>query len=143
MTRTFLLLGAGAVAAVAAYAFLAPAAQDQAAPPAPLPNNALVTINMPEIAGNAAIGQRIFDSACAACHGQGGVGNDGAGPPLIHKIYEPGHHADEAFQRAVALGVPSHHWRFGNMPPVKGLTRGDVAMIITYIRDIQRANGIH
>ena len=75
--------------------------------------------------------------------GAGGVGVEGAGPPLIHVIYEPSHHADETFQRAVALGVRSHHWRFGNMPPVKGLTRGDVAMVITYIREIQRANGIN
>ena len=28
------------------------------------------------------------------------------------------------------------------MPPVKGLTRGDVAMIVAYIREVQRANGI-
>ena len=98
---------------------------------------------MPAIEGNAAIGQRIFENACVACHGAGGVGVEGAGPPLIHVIYEPSHHADETFQRAVALGVRSHHWRFGNMPPVKGLTRGDVAMVITYIREIQRANGIN
>jgi hypothetical protein len=29
------------------------------------------------------------------------------------------------------------------MPPVEGLTRGDVAMVIDYIREIQRANGIN
>jgi hypothetical protein len=29
------------------------------------------------------------------------------------------------------------------MPPVAGLTRGDVAMVIAYIRQVQRANGIH
>jgi hypothetical protein len=28
------------------------------------------------------------------------------------------------------------------MPPVEGLTRGDVAMVVAYIREIQRANGI-
>ncbi len=63
-------------------------------------------------------------------------------PPLVHKIYEPSHHGDEAFQRAVADGVNGHHWPFDDMPPVKGLTRGDVAMVVIYIRDLQRANGI-
>jgi hypothetical protein len=44
---------------------------------------------------------------------------------------------------AVALGVQAHHWRFGNMLAIEGLTRGDVTMIITYIRELQRANGIN
>jgi hypothetical protein len=29
------------------------------------------------------------------------------------------------------------------MPPVAGLTRGDVTMIVAYIREVQRANGIN
>lgn len=41
------------------------------------------------------------------------------------------------------MGVRSHHWRFGDMPPVDGLTRNDVAKVIAYIRRIERANGIH
>ncbi|MBA84200.1 MAG: cytochrome C [Rhodobacteraceae bacterium] len=143
MNRKYLLVGACAAAAVAAYIVLRPAPADDAAQTAAPKDGALVAIQMPAIEGNAAIGQRIFENACVACHGAGGVGVEGAGPPLIHVIYEPSHHADETFQRAVALGVRSHHWRFGNMPPVKGLTRGDVAMVITYIREIQRANGIN
>ncbi|MEE9388504.1 MAG: cytochrome c, partial [Paracoccaceae bacterium] len=35
-----------------------------------------------------------------------------------------------------------HHWRFGSMPPVEGLTDGDVAMVVDYVRTLQRANGI-
>ena len=58
-------------------------------------------------------------------------------------IYEPSHHGDEAFQRAAAVGVRGHHWPFGDMPPVEGVTRGDVTMIIAYIRELQRANGIN
>lgn len=143
MNAKHLILGACAVAAIAAYIFLQPTPTEETAQAEPVAGNAIVAINMPPIEGNAAIGQRIFENTCAACHGTGGVGNEGAGPPLIHKIYEPGHHADEAFQRAVAGGVRSHHWQFGDMPPVKGLTRGDVTMIIAYIRDIQRANGIN
>jgi hypothetical protein len=64
------------------------------------------------------------------------------GPPLVHKIYEPSHHADFAFQKAVQSGVRSHHWGFGNMPPVEGITAAEIAMIITYVRTLQVANGI-
>lgn len=143
MNRKHLLIGACAVAAVAAYIFLRTGPADDFVQSAPVEGNAIVAIQMPPIDGNAAIGQRIFENTCAACHGTNAVGNEGAGPPLIHAIYEPSHHADEAFQRAVANGVRSHHWRFGNMPPVEGLTRGDVAMVIAYVREIQSANGIN
>ena len=49
----------------------------------------------------------------------------------------------EDLRRAAALGVRGHHWRFGDMPPVEGLTRTDVAMIVAYVRELQRANGIN
>lgn len=143
MNKTTLLIGAVALTAIAAFAFLRPSIDTDVVQPALVEGTDMVAIKMPDIEGNAAIGQNIFESICAACHGPGGVGNTEAGPPLIHKIYEPSHHADESFQRAVALGVRAHHWRFGNMPPVEGLTRGDVAMVTEYIREIQRANGIN
>jgi hypothetical protein len=60
----------------------------------------------------------------------------------VHKIYEPSHHGNESFQRAVAMGVRAHHWPFGNMPKVAGVTRAEVSTIITYVRELQRANGI-
>lgn len=105
---------------------------------------ALVEVILPDmLSQNAQIGKRAFDAKCAACHGANAAGQDGTAPPLIHKTYEPNHHGDESFQRAAALGVNAHHWTFGNMPPLKGLTRGDVAMIITYVRELQRANGIN
>ena len=92
---------------------------------------------------NAQNGKRSFEAKCATCHGVNAAGQDGVAPPLVHKIYEPSHHGDESFQRAVSMGVQAHHWRFGNMPPVEGLTRGDVKMIISYIRELQRSNGIN
>lgn len=108
------------------------------------PNSALVSVTLPEqLSDNAIIGKRIFEAKCASCHGQNAAGQKGVAPPLIHKIYEPSHHGDESFQRAAALGVRSHHWSFGNMPPVNGLTRADVSAIITYIRELQRVNGIN
>lgn len=36
----------------------------------------------------------------------------------------------------------AHHWTFGDMPPQTGLTRADVVAIVTYVRELQRANGI-
>ena len=92
---------------------------------------------------NAQIGKLAFEAKCTSCHGTNAAGRDGVAPPLVHIIYEPNHHGDESVQRAVAMGVQAHHWSFGNMPAVEGLTRGDVKMIIKYIRELQRENGIN
>ncbi|MDE4176670.1 c-type cytochrome [Phaeobacter sp. PT47_59] len=140
MKRKYYLLGVPVVVAVAASFQLGSAPEP--ATQAPAVGAPIVTVQVPPLQGNAVIGQQIFAKRCSACHGENAAGKEGAGPPLIHVIYEPNHHADEAFQRAVAMGVRSHHWRFGDMPPVEGLTRGDVAMVTAYIRDVQRANGI-
>ncbi len=104
----------------------------------------VVAVNLPEVfSQNAQVGETIFNAKCSACHGDLAAGQDGVAPPLVHKVYEPSHHGDEAFQRAVSHGVRQHHWPFGDMAPVDGLTRGDVAMIIAYVRELQRANGIN
>ena len=104
----------------------------------------LANVLLPEtLSQNAQIGKFGFEAKCAACHGLNAAGQDGAAPPLVHIIYEPSHHGDEAFQRAAAMGVRGHHWPFGDMPPVDGINRADVTMIIAYIRELQRANGIN
>ena len=113
----------------------------------PVPDRAvtaLAEVAVPDaLSTDARIGKLAFEAKCAACHGANAAGQDGIAPPLVHVIYEPGHHGDESFQRAAAQGVRAHHWRFGNMPPVEGVTRSDVKMIISYVRELQRANGIH
>lgn len=110
----------------------------------PSADGALVSIELPDTHSRQALsGKRAFETVCADCHGENAVGRDGAGPPLVHKIYEPSHHGDMSFQLAVRNGVRAHHWSFGNMPPQDGLTRGDVADITTYVRELQRANGIN
>lgn len=91
----------------------------------------------------ATIGKRGFDAKCADCHGENAAGQNGVAPPLVHKIYEPSHHGDESFQRAVQVGVRAHHWKFGDMPAVEGLSRADVKYIIQYVRELQRENGIN
>lgn len=90
-----------------------------------------------------ALGERNFNENCAACHGENASGNEGAGPPLAHIIYEPNHHGDMSFQLAVKNGVRAHHWPFGNMPPLPNVLEGEVTNIIAYIRALQRANGIN
>ena len=107
-------------------------------------NTALAEVLLPSaLSQNAQIGKRAFDTKCVACHGINAAGQVGVAPPLVHKIYEPSHHGDESFQRAASLGVRAHHWPFGDMPAVEGLTRSDVTMIVAFIRELQRANDIN
>ncbi|MGB0505538.1 MAG: c-type cytochrome [Pikeienuella sp.] len=86
-------------------------------------------------------GRKTFNAICAECHGQDAMGGDG-GPPLIHKIYEPSHHADGSFYLAAARGVQAHHWGFGDMPPQPGVTQAQMTEIIGFVRAAQRQNGI-
>jgi mono/diheme cytochrome c family protein len=86
-------------------------------------------------------GEAKFNANCSACHGPQGTGTQ-QGPPLVHKIYEPNHHGDAAFQRAAAVGVKAHHWEFGNMPKIESVTPADVDQIIPYVRWLQRQAGI-
>jgi cytochrome c len=105
---------------------------------------ALAKVLLPDtLSQNAKTGKLAFEVKCVSCHGVNAAGQAGVAPPLVHIIYEPNHHGDESFQRAAALGVRAHHWSFGNMPAVEGLTRADVKMIVAYIRELQRANGIN
>ena len=86
-------------------------------------------------------GTQLFANNCARCHGDAADGTD-MGPPLVHRLYEPGHHPDFSFQNAVKNGVISHHWEFGDMPPVAGLSEGEVAQIIAHVRGLQRDSGL-
>jgi len=99
------------------------------------------SIQIPTFSDVAAKGNALFNAHCSACHGKNATGTK-QGPPLIHKIYEPSHHGDASFQRAAKNGVRAHHWPFGNMPPVAGVTGTEISHIIAYVRELQRANGI-
>lgn len=101
-----------------------------------------VAVTVPRLIGEAAIGQRLYSENCAACHGENGGGSD-TGPPLIHRIYEPGHHPDASFLFAAQRGVPSHHWRFGDMPAQPHVTPDEIDRIVAFIRTVQRENGIY
>lgn len=87
-------------------------------------------------------GKALYDAKCAACHGADLKGSV-QGPPMLHKFYESSHHGDRAFQAAARYGVRAHHWNFGNMAPVAGVTADDVAHITAYIRKEQQQVGIY
>ncbi|RYG89795.1 c-type cytochrome [Loktanella sp. IMCC34160] len=144
MKKNIIFIGAAGLAAVAALSVVmgqGRVAEAQTDPAAAAP---LVEVTVPEmLGGNAEFGKLAFDTYCVDCHGQNAAGRDGYGPPLIHKIYEPSHHGDMAFLLAARNGVRAHHWRFGDMPPVEGITEGEVAAIVAYIRRLQQVNGIN
>ena len=98
-------------------------------------------IKIPTLSPLAAAGKIAYDKNCASCHGVNGVGTN-QGPPFIHTIYNPGHHGDDAFFRAVRNGVAQHHWPYGDMPPRPDVTDKDVTAIVKFIRELQKANGI-
>ncbi len=104
-------------------------------------NEHVVAVTVPNLSKAARSGQSRFKTYCAECHGDSGQGSD-TGPPLIHQIYHPGHHADGAFYAAAKRGSRQHHWQFGNMPPVDGIEDADINAIVAYIRELQSANGI-
>ncbi len=107
------------------------------------PGAPLANVVVPPLTGAAKLGEVAFNENCAACHGKNAAGQQGVAPPLVHQIYRPSHHGDVAFLMAAQNGVRSHHWTFGDMPPVKGVTRDDVVNIVAYIRALQQANGIN
>jgi len=96
-----------------------------------------VTATPPEIAK----GESLFKVHCGPCHGLDAMGTD-HGPPLIHPIYQPAHHSDASFYLAIRNGSRAHHWMFGDMPPVQGVSDDDSTRIVAYIRWIQHRAGI-
>lgn len=94
---------------------------------------------------NAVLGKKLYRANCASCHGadlQGSTQGKHQGPPMLHKVYEPSHHGDAAFQLAAKSGVRAHHWKFGDMLPVAAVTPDDVAHITAFIRTEQIKVGI-
>lgn len=85
-------------------------------------------------------GEPLYQAFCASCHGTDLRGTD-KGPSHLSVVYEPSHHGDAAFLLAVRNGSPQHHWRFGDMEPVEGLSDDDVAAITAFVREQQRIHG--
>lgn len=137
MKRSYLLIAAGLIVVViGGRIFLSPGQPD------PAGGAPIVSVSVPQLGETESQGRTIFDANCAACHGDNAAGREGAGPPLVHVIYEPGHHSDASFFMAAKNGVRAHHWRFGDMPPVDGISDDEIAKVIAYVRALQRENGI-
>jgi len=101
----------------------------------------IVGVSVPTLSAKAKVGSKVFGENCVQCHGENAAGSE-QGPPLIHKFYEPNHHADGAFYLAAQRGVRAHHWRFGDMPPQPHISQLKMSAIVQYVREIQKHNGI-
>ena len=92
--------------------------------------------NVPATGGGA-----LYKQNCGSCHGVDLQGTD-RGPSQLSVVYAPDHHPDESYRSAIANGVRAHHWQFGDMAPVKGLSGDQVDAIIDYIRAQQSEHGL-
>ena len=90
--------------------------------------------------GLVAAGEPLYQASCAACHGTDLRGTD-KGPSHLSVVYQPSHHGDAAFILAARTGVRSHHWSFGDMEPVPGLSDENLEAVVAYVREHQRTNG--
>ncbi len=108
---------------------------------APTDGQSAQSVMVPDLSQPAESGRTAYNNNCVQCHGQNGSGTD-SGPPLVHRIYEPSHHGDASFFSAAERGVRQHHWPYGDMPPQPQMSQEEMADIIQYIRELQRANGI-
>jgi mono/diheme cytochrome c family protein len=95
----------------------------------------------PEMTPRLQLGLMNYATYCASCHGKTAGGSD-KGPTFIHRVYLPGHHTDGHFFTAVKSGTRAHHWKFGDMKPVEGVTDAQLELIVEYVRAVQRANGL-
>jgi len=98
-------------------------------------------IRTPKMTPQLNLGKMAYDAYCASCHGVNAAGTD-KGPTFHHKVYHPGHHGDGAFMIAPRRGVRAHHWKFGDMKPVPGVTDSQLKNIIAYVRALQQENGL-
>lgn len=82
-----------------------------------------------------------FEQDCAQCHGPQGGGTE-QGPPLIHRYYVPSHHSDSAIVQAILYGTKQHHWNFGDMAPVEGISEAEAEQITAFVRWLQAEKGL-
>lgn len=137
-----IMIGMGVTITLAGYLFLSAEQDPYQAEAASLAISPPAGFIVPDLNATERQGEMIFNENCAVCHGKWATGTN-QGPPLVHKIYEPSHHGDIAFHMAAERGVRAHHWRFGNMPAIEGVTKAQINKVIAYVRTLQRSNGIH
>lgn len=131
----------GAISVLLPVVAITAGCSPDAEPSAGEPGDVAATVLQAEIPPRFAAGEAAFDASCSVCHGTRALGT-AQGPPLVHIIYEPSHHADVAFLFAVERGVRAHHWSFGDMPPLPDVSRQEIEEITAYIRHLQQLVGI-
>ena len=114
-------------------------------PSVELPEPEVLAVRLDSIASTApdeyADGKRSYEMWCAVCHGPA-AGGSTTGPPLVHPVYRPAHHADAAFYIGIRNGVVQHHFRFGPMPALPGVSDEEAREVVAYVRWLQRSMGI-
>jgi mono/diheme cytochrome c family protein len=85
-------------------------------------------------------GAVLYSEHCASCHGADLRGSD-EGPSQLSVVYEPNHHGDDSYRRAIRFGVAPHHWNFGTMPPNDELGDAEIEAIIAFVRSEQARRG--
>lgn len=140
--RTNLVIAAAAVAVLGGLYYLVSPQPGSPGGSGFAPGETMVAVTMPQLSEQQRLGQAVFKAKCSGCHGENAGGIQGSGPPLIHAYYKADHHGDMAFVLAAERGVKSHHWRFGDMPPVSGVTRADILSVVSFVRHVQAANGV-
>lgn len=90
--------------------------------------------------GAAVSGADVYAASCASCHGADLRGTD-KGPSHLSIVYEPNHHGDASFRAAITNGVSQHHWNFGDMEPVEGLSENEIEAVIAFVRTEQERLG--
>lgn len=104
----------------------------------------IIEVTMPVgLDAMATAGKLTYEKACVECHGPNGGGVGHKGPPLVHRIYDTEHHADAELVSSTVNGVRAHHWPFGDMPAVEGISEDEAEAIVAFLRAVQRENGIH
>lgn len=96
----------------------------------------------PRVPFKYAVGNKKYQENCSVCHGVSLEGSK-QGPPLLHGFYKPSHHNDASFYRAALQGVRAHHWNFGDMPRIPGVTQQDMEAIVPFIRWFQQDRGLY
>ena len=85
-------------------------------------------------------GRVAFAEEGAACHGRLAEGTE-RGPNLIHPDYGRRVRSDAQLRRAVREGMPAR-LGYGAMPPSPDVSARRLERMITFVRELQRANGI-
>lgn len=140
--RTLLAVLAACAFAVACGADASDAIDSSTPAPAPAPATSTAPPSPTSTAAAPAVpdGEAVYQQYCAECHGVDLRGTD-KGPSQLSIIYEPNHHGDYAYRVAIREGTREHHWWFGDMPPVEGITDLEIEKVISFIRAEQQRLG--